>query len=186
LLKEGCQFAEIVFPPLVVPRFKHRESAILHACIGQCRDEALSLLLVLVIQLLQNGSKGLHKRMILNSWTAYLLINHAPPLRNTTAPCNMWENKCGVCRENDTSDEFRRIWHLLPHQAPTVIKLCRNHGHFDHHDDVCVCGGYRPMPHVCSCRVIQLTDTDCLPRLRQDACSGRVAYQPEQTLRCHS
>jgi hypothetical protein len=46
--------------------------------------------------------------------------------------------------------------------------------------------GYLPMPHVCSCSVIQLTDTDCLPRPRQDACAGRVAYQPEQTLRCHS
>jgi hypothetical protein len=115
LLKESSQFPAVVLPPLVVPRFQHREGAILHARVGQCRDEALSLPLVLVIQLLQNGSKGLHQRMILNSWTAYLLINYAPLLRNTTAPCNVWENKCGVCRENDRSDEFSRIWHIFPH-----------------------------------------------------------------------
>jgi hypothetical protein len=86
LLKEGCQFAEIVFPPLVVPRFKHRERAILHARVGQCRDEVLSLPLVLVIDVLQNGSKGLHQRMILDSWTAYLLIHRSPLLLNTTLP----------------------------------------------------------------------------------------------------
>jgi len=88
LLKESSQFPAVVLPPLVVPRFKHRERAILHARIGQGRDEVLSLPLVLVIQLLQNGSKRLHKRMILDGWTTYLLINHSPLLLNTTVPFN--------------------------------------------------------------------------------------------------
>jgi hypothetical protein len=42
----------------------------------------------LVIQLLQNGSKGLHKRMILDGWTAYLLIHRSPLLLNTILPFN--------------------------------------------------------------------------------------------------
>jgi hypothetical protein len=86
LLKESSQFPAVVLPPLVVPRFKHCERAILHARVGQCRDEVLSLPLVLVIQLLQNGLKGLHKRMILDSWTAYLLIHRSPLLLNTALP----------------------------------------------------------------------------------------------------
>jgi hypothetical protein len=76
----------MVFPPLVMLSFKHSQNAILHARTWQCRDEALSLPLVLVIHLLQDGSKGLHKGMILDIGTAFLLINHSPLLRNTTAP----------------------------------------------------------------------------------------------------
>ena len=80
--KKGGQFLAVVFPPLKMPRFKHCERTILDMRIRQCRDEVLTLPLVLIIHLVQNGLEGLHERMILDNCRFCSLANHSLLPRN--------------------------------------------------------------------------------------------------------
>ena len=80
--KKGGQFVAVVFPPLVIPRFKHCERTIFDVRIRQCRDEVLTLPLVVFIHFLQDGLEGLHERMILGNCRFYSLANHSLLPRN--------------------------------------------------------------------------------------------------------
>ena len=123
-LKKRSQFPAVVLPPLAMPRFKHCERTILDVRIRQCRDEVLSLPFVLIIHLVQNGLKGPHERMILDNCRLCSLTNHSLLPRNTALEPLVWESKCGVCRENDRSDEFNALWHIFPHNASAITKVC--------------------------------------------------------------
>ena len=122
--QKGSQFSAVVLPALVMPGFKHCECTILDVRIRQCRDEVLSLPFVLIIHLLQDGLKGPHERMILDNCRLCSLTNHSLLPRNTALQTLVWENKCNVCRENDRSDEFNALWHIFPHNASAITKVC--------------------------------------------------------------
>ena len=122
--KKGSQFSAVVLPPLVMPRFKHCECTILDVRIRQCRDEVLSLPFVLIIHFLQDGLKGPHERMILDNCRLCSLTNHSLLPGNTALQPLVWENKCGVCRKNDRSDEFNALWRIFPHNASSLDKVC--------------------------------------------------------------
>jgi len=177
-LKKGRQLLAVVFPPLVMLSFKHRKGPILHPCVGQCRDEALSLPLVLVIDLLQDGSKGLNKRMILGR-----CIDQSLLLRNTIAPF-MCVGKYARCLSGKR--QIRCIqWGLaflsaLSFNNNQVLPNCYATPHEGGVD--CATNWFKP--GVWSCSTTDLTDTDYLPWPRHHAWTGRVAYQPEQSLCC--
>lgn len=73
--QKGSQFPAVVLPALVMPGFEHGEGTILDVRIRQCRDQIVSLPFVLIIHLLQDGSKGLYERMILGQCRFYRLTN---------------------------------------------------------------------------------------------------------------
>jgi hypothetical protein len=107
--QKGSQLPAVVLPALVMPSFEHGEGTILDVRIRQCRDEVLSLPIVLIIHLVQNGLKGPHERMILDNCRLCSLTNHSLLPRNTALEPLVWEYTCGVYRGNDRSHEFNAI-----------------------------------------------------------------------------
>ena len=122
--QKGGQLSAVVLPALLMPSFKHGEGTILDVRIRQCRDQVLSLPFVLIIHLLQDGSKGSHERVILDIRRLCGLTNHSLLLRNTALQTLVWENKFIVCRENDRSDGFNAGWFIFAHNASTMTKVC--------------------------------------------------------------
>jgi len=122
--KKRSQFPAVGLPPLVMSRFKHCERAILNVRVRQCLNEVLTLPLVLIIHFLQDGLEGLHERVILGNCRFCSLTNHSLLPRNTALKSLAWENKCGVCRENDSSDGFNARWQIFPHNAASLTKVC--------------------------------------------------------------